>query len=280
MDDQTEIVTSRALIPFDVEESTTIQQAAGIAGKTPRTMRRWCVEFGIGRRIGGHWAVSRVALAMYLDGNKDALAAYHDGARGHCELVAEYYRRLGLGDLLTGPESSGSGEEPPQFPQPPESPQDPQPCNSAFATGPQDDYPPHNQAPNAEGLGLVEPEKMAPDMILASVEDDPEVKEAAARWDRATPSTHHALVRARDEAQARTGIPVAKRAFLYAAEVDSILLPIVMCMGRGDEAATAQALTRDFNERYREFGQRVLAFALRTYQHGNIDGLKRAAGVA
>ena len=53
-----------------------------------------------------------------------------------------------------------------------------------------------------------------------------------------------------------------------------------MCMGRGDEAATAQALTRDFNERYREFGQRVLAFSLRTYRHGNIDGLKRAVGVA
>ena len=53
-----------------------------------------------------------------------------------------------------------------------------------------------------------------------------------------------------------------------------------MCMGRGDEAATSQALTRDFNERYREFGQRVLAFCLSTYQHGNIDGLKRAVGVA
>ena len=121
---------------------------------------------------------------------------------------------------------------------------------------------------------------MAPDVILASVADDPEVKKAAARWDRATPSTHYDLVRARDEAQARTGISVAKRAFLYAAEVDTDLLPIVMCMGHGDEAATAQALTRDFNERYREFGQRVLAFSLRTYRHGNIDGLKRAVGVA
>jgi hypothetical protein len=53
-----------------------------------------------------------------------------------------------------------------------------------------------------------------------------------------------------------------------------------MCMGRGDKAATAQALTWDFNERYREFGQRVLAFSLGTYRHGNIDGLKRALGVA
>jgi hypothetical protein len=278
--EETAVRLPRILIPYDNLEAVSLSIAARLASKCERTVRNWCGEFGLGRRIGGHWAVSRVALAMYLDGNKDALAAYHDGARGHCELVAEYYRRLGLGDLLRGPEFGGCEEEPPQFPQPPESPQDRQPCDSAFATAPQDDYPPHNQAPNAEGLGLVEPERMAPDMILASVAEDPEVKEAAARWDRATPSTHYDLVRARDEAQARTGIPVANRAFLYSAEVDTDLLPIVMCMGRGDEAATAQALTRDFNERYREFGQRVLAFSLRTYRHGNIDGLKRAVGVA
>jgi hypothetical protein len=119
-----------------------------------------------------------------------------------------------------------------------------------------------------------------PDMILASVADDPEVKEAAARWDLATPSTHYDLVRARDEAQARRGIPVANRAFLYSAEFDTDLLPIVMRMGCGDEAATAQTLKRDFNERYRDLGPRILAFCLSTYQHHNIDGLKRAVGVA
>jgi hypothetical protein len=112
------------------------------------------------------------------------------------------------------------------------------------------------------------------------VADEPEVKEAAARLDRATPSTHYDLVRARDEAQARMGIPVANRAFLYSAEVDDYLLPIVARMWPGDEAATAQAIGRDFDERYRDLSLRVLAFCLRTFQHGNIDGLKRAAGVA
>jgi hypothetical protein len=96
-----QIVTSRALVPFNIDECTTIDQAAGIAGKTPRTMRRWCIEQGIGRRIGGHWAVSRVALQMYLDGNEDALAAYHDGARAQYGPVADYYRRLGLGVGVT-----------------------------------------------------------------------------------------------------------------------------------------------------------------------------------
>ena len=51
-------------------------------------------------------------------------------------------------------------------------------------------------------------------------------------------------------------------------------------MGPGDEAATGMTLTRDFNERYRDLGPRVLAFCLSAYQHGNIDGLKRVAGVA
>jgi hypothetical protein len=106
----------------------------------------------------------------------------------------------------------------------------------------------------------IEPEKITPDMILASVADDDEVKEAAAKWDRATPSTHYDLVRARDEAQARMGIPVVNRAFLYSADVDSSLLPIVMRMAPGDEATTAHAHTRDFNERYRDLGPRVLAF--------------------
>jgi hypothetical protein len=53
-----------------------------------------------------------------------------------------------------------------------------------------------------------------------------------------------------------------------------------MGMWPGDEAATAQVLRREFNERYGDLSSRVLAFCLRTFQHGNIDGLKRAAGVA
>jgi len=112
------------------------------------------------------------------------------------------------------------------------------------------------------------------------VADDCKVKEAAARLDRATPSTHYDLVRARDEAQARMGIPIGDRAFLYSTEVDDYLLPIVNCMWPGGEVATAQALRRDFDERYGDLSSRVLEFCLRTFQHGNIDGLKRAAGVA
>ena len=62
----------------------------------------WCVEHGIGRRVaGGTWKVSKVALAMLLDGDLEALAAYRDdGVRGSWEPVAKFYRRCGLGELL------------------------------------------------------------------------------------------------------------------------------------------------------------------------------------
>jgi hypothetical protein len=95
----------RTLDPFAIEESLSIGEAATIAGKSERTLRNWCVGHGIGRHIaGGPWAVSKVALAMLLDGNLEALAAYRDrGARGSSESVARYYRRCALADLLARP---------------------------------------------------------------------------------------------------------------------------------------------------------------------------------
>jgi hypothetical protein len=93
------------LVPFADEERISIGEAAAIAGKSERMMRYWCVEHGIGRRIaGGVWAVSKVALAMLLDGDIEALAAYRDrGARASSEPVARYYRRCDLADLLERP---------------------------------------------------------------------------------------------------------------------------------------------------------------------------------
>jgi hypothetical protein len=53
------------LVPFDAAEGLTLQQAAAVAGKSQRTLRNWCIEHGIGRRVAdGTWVVSRVALAM------------------------------------------------------------------------------------------------------------------------------------------------------------------------------------------------------------------------
>src|SRR4051794_22042400 len=92
-------VSARVLVPFDKREVMTLRAAAQLAGKSEGTVRTWCERYDIGRRVaGGPWCVSRVALAMLLDGNAEALAAYHSGDR-RGPLVVPYFERLGLGEL-------------------------------------------------------------------------------------------------------------------------------------------------------------------------------------
>jgi hypothetical protein len=87
------------LVPFDAREALSLRHAAQRANKSESTMRSWCVEHGLGRRVGdGPWNVSQVALAMFLDGDLKALRAYHVGDRSSA-LVAQYFRRTGLSVL-------------------------------------------------------------------------------------------------------------------------------------------------------------------------------------
>jgi len=91
--------TCLTLIPFDRREAITLKEAATIAAKSPRTVNNWCVQHGIGRRIGGGvWMVSKVALAMFLDNDMLALAAYQAGDRSSAE-VGRYFDRLNLTSL-------------------------------------------------------------------------------------------------------------------------------------------------------------------------------------
>jgi hypothetical protein len=84
----------KILTPFDKRECISLKEAAEIAGKSESTMRGWCDEHGLGRRVGGGpWMVSKVTLAMFLDGDVKALRAYHAGDRSS-ELVASYFQRL------------------------------------------------------------------------------------------------------------------------------------------------------------------------------------------
>jgi hypothetical protein len=83
----------KILSPFDRRERISLKEAAGIAGKSESTLRGWCEHHGLGRRVGGGtWSVSKVALAMFLDGDLVALRAYHAGDRSS-ELVTRYFRR-------------------------------------------------------------------------------------------------------------------------------------------------------------------------------------------
>lgn len=84
------------LVPFDPREAISVAIAARRAGKSTRTIRLWCEQHGIGRRVaGGPWMVSAVALAMLLDGDEIALASYLSGDRDS-KFVAAYFQRLGV----------------------------------------------------------------------------------------------------------------------------------------------------------------------------------------
>ena len=82
----------QVLRPFHRSEAIPIAEAARIAGRSVRTLREWCARLDIGRRIGGQWAVSRVALAMFLEGNMEALAAYLRGDRTSPMIIACFER--------------------------------------------------------------------------------------------------------------------------------------------------------------------------------------------
>lgn len=87
------------LVPFDARESIPISLGAKLSGKSGNTIRGWAERYGIGRKIGGGWHISRVALQMFLDGDIDALAAYHTGDRTD-PAVRSYFERAGCGALL------------------------------------------------------------------------------------------------------------------------------------------------------------------------------------
>jgi hypothetical protein len=90
----------KILSPFDKRECINLKEAADIAGRSESTLRGWCDVQGLGRRIGGGpWMVSKVALAMFLDGDFKALRAYHAGDRTDAGVIA-YFEREGLGCLI------------------------------------------------------------------------------------------------------------------------------------------------------------------------------------
>lgn len=98
------------LVPFDHREAMSLRSAAKFAGRSETTVRGWCAMYGIGRRIvGGPWTVSRVALAMLIEGQQDALRAYHAGDR-EGPLVAAYFHRLGLTGAAESTKRAGSTE--------------------------------------------------------------------------------------------------------------------------------------------------------------------------
>ena len=72
----------RVLVPFVGFEVADVHYAARWAGVTPKCIRQWCERHGVGRKIAGRFFVSRLALPMFVEGDRETLARYHAGDRG------------------------------------------------------------------------------------------------------------------------------------------------------------------------------------------------------
>lgn len=83
----------RILVPFDCREAITVREASEKARRSGDTVRRWAAEHDLGRIVGGQWMLSRIALQMYLDGDRKALRAFVAGDRTS-DLVAPYVAAL------------------------------------------------------------------------------------------------------------------------------------------------------------------------------------------
>ena len=77
----TDPIEPQVLRPYNRQEVLPVGEAAKLAKRSHRTIRDWCRLHDLGRRIGGQWAVSKVALSMWLDGAHEELKAYLCGDR-------------------------------------------------------------------------------------------------------------------------------------------------------------------------------------------------------
>ena len=71
--------TRRILTPYTPREACGTSEAAALSGFSRDTVRRLVRKHGLGRPIGGHLKISRLAWRMFLDGDEAALVAYRRG---------------------------------------------------------------------------------------------------------------------------------------------------------------------------------------------------------
>lgn len=73
--------TSPNLAPLNEGEILALKEAAGIAGVSVDTARRWILKYGIGRQPspGAAWRISSPALHMVMACDHEALEAFKAG---------------------------------------------------------------------------------------------------------------------------------------------------------------------------------------------------------
>ena len=83
------------LNPFTTAEAMLLGEAAERTGWAAVTLRERAVKYGLGRKIGGRWTFSRVAVELFLNGRDEALSHYLAGDRTDPEVV-ETFAKLGV----------------------------------------------------------------------------------------------------------------------------------------------------------------------------------------
>jgi hypothetical protein len=127
---------------------------------------------------------------------------------------------------------------------------------------------------DAESLGLIEPEPLTSNGIIAMVANDPEVREANRREDPEIPETVYALAVARLAAQERLGIPASQRAVIYTNYIED-MLAVPLSRLNFDAQATLALLRRQLSLRYGGLTDFVLSTLFRDYPHDQHPNFKR-----
>lgn len=83
------------LNPFRLDLVMPLAEASERSGRSVSTVRTWCARHHVGRKVGGEWAIDRVAFDLFLDGRNDALRRYLAGDRTDPEVI-ETFERLGV----------------------------------------------------------------------------------------------------------------------------------------------------------------------------------------
>ncbi|PWI54811.1 hypothetical protein B5K03_08815 [Rhizobium phaseoli] len=78
------------------EEAVNVKRACELSGKTDRTIRDWCRQFGIGGAMAGsQLRISAPGLMMVVHGDVAALEFLRQGNRSHPR-VLRYFDELGI----------------------------------------------------------------------------------------------------------------------------------------------------------------------------------------
>ena len=88
------------LVPFRLDLVMSLADASERSGRAINTVRTWCAQHHLGRKVGGTWHIDAIAFELYVDGRFDALERYLNGDRAHPEIVDAF---TSLGVPLTPP---------------------------------------------------------------------------------------------------------------------------------------------------------------------------------